>query len=106
MVKFYDFIIRLIEIRRARKEYCRSCETLRLELQRTNVEKQRLLDQFVFTHRAGPSEDNKPLVPNMIPWKVKREMLEQEDRAKAATMRRIEEDKKMAELEKELGVGE
>jgi hypothetical protein len=46
----------------------------------------------------------KPIIPQFTPWRVKQQMLEQEDRAKAVIMRNKE--KEIAELEKELGVAE
>jgi len=87
----------------------------------SNHEKQQLLNKFVLvkveTAHIEPGVPE-PIVPKMVPWRVQRELLESEDRAKALAIRRQQEDLKkanetienksnslsVAELEKELGV--
>jgi len=96
-----EFIREWADIRRESKSYCKSCETLKEQLNQVNHEKRMLLEQFLHpvtkeTVQMMP-ESPKPIMPNIVPWSVKKQMLEQEDRAKAATLRRMEEDKKRAE---------
>jgi hypothetical protein len=89
-------------------------ETLRSELAAERYNNQLLINalipktpEVVETRREQPIEINN----RNLPWRVKQQMLEAEDRAKAQTSRRIIEDKKAAEqaaakstdeLEKEL----
>lgn len=98
------------------EKQCQNCETLRQLLDQERYEKSRLLDQIIELTKPiivnevrEKSEEPKPLQSH-IPWKVRRAILEQEDRVKA----RIEKEHKLtevkpltvAELEKKLGVNE
>lgn len=88
---------------------CASCETLRGQLEFVNFEKKQLLDailrltnpQFETPHNE---QETQPIRPKNIPWTVKRQMLEEEDRVRARVIERTRKD--IDELEKELGVGE
>ena len=120
-----DFFREYINIRRESKSYCKSCEILREQLAREIYEKQRLLDKFVLIQSAPveiPSSSPEPIIPKIVPWRVQRELLEAEDRSKAAIIRKQKEEaehaKKAAsgepieikeisisELEKELAIG-
>ncbi len=61
---------------------------------------------------TAPNPEIRPVRPKTTPWPVRRNMLEAEDRVKAALMRQATEDAKIPEmvdarteeLEKELGV--
>lgn len=128
MVGLLEFIREWIDIRRESKNYCRSCETLREQLNMANHEKKVLLERLInppmVVSDAPPLEIPSPIIPKIIPWAVKKQMLEQEDRAKAAAIRKVEEDRKKAEefkqknpskqsaelsieeLEKELAIGD
>ena len=121
MARLLDFLREWVDIRRESKSYCKSCETLKEQLIISNHEKQQLLNKFVLvkveTAHIEPGVPE-PIVPKMVPWRVQRELLESEDRAKALAIRRQQEDLKkanetienksnslsVAELEKELGV--
>ncbi len=89
---------------------CHSCETLKLEIERLRDENERLLDRLLAKPEpiieTGPPKDMK--VPKHIPWNVRRQMLEQEDREKARLMSQapqpLKDIKSVEELEKELGV--
>ena len=68
---------------------CESCETLKQQLEIANYEKKMLLDKLTKEPEA-PLPVNKEIpvsVPKMIPWNVRRQMLEREDREKAKAMR-------------------
>lgn len=89
---------------RQEEKLCESCETLRAQLEIANFEKKQLLDTILsFTKPVVEMAETSPIkidaiVPKTVPWNVRRQMLENEDRAKAAIL------KKNADLEKELGV--
>ena len=122
------FISRWYEIKREKKDYCKSCETYKEQLALANFEKKQLLERVLFV----PTKETvnavepppQPIMPRMVPFRIQKQMLEAEDRARAATLRRQEEDRvraessiertnsapienkaiSIAELEKELGV--
>lgn len=96
---------------------CKSCELLRDLLESERTEKARILQQLLEMNRPVVIKDEpeqetpKPLnTSNYTPWKVRREMLEAEDRKKAELLRAAEESAREAtnksndDLEKELGV--
>lgn len=82
---------------------CNSCETLKSTVTRLQFENERLLNNLLIKPidevKVFEKEELKPIMPNHVPWKVQRQMLEKEDRQKALLMRT-----KTEELEKELGV--
>lgn len=85
---------------------CLVCEVLREQLAISEKERRELLQRAL----APPSiptepeiqEEFKPIMPKFIPWNVRRQMLEADDRKAAQLMK--EKAKEIAELEKELGV--
>lgn len=91
---------------------CASCETLKLQLEIANYEKQQLLNRLlappVTEERPVAPEPTTVLRPRNVPWAVRRQMLEREDRIKAATLRNAAKPDSVAteELEKELNVAE
>jgi hypothetical protein len=85
---------------------CLVCEVLREQLHKSEVERKELL-QRVLVPPSSPiepisTEEMKPVTPQFVPWRVKQQMLEAEDRKKASLMR--DRQKEIAELEKELDV--
>lgn len=91
---------------------CENCDTLRSLLESEKFEKKELLNHLLGTNRVETSQVNmtvaEPIIPKNIPWRVRREMLESEDRAAAQIIRKKEEEARSQtteELEKELGVG-
>lgn len=95
---------------------CLSCETLKLQLEIANHEKEQLLEAILkpqsFVTQAVEKEVPQQVKPHSIPWAVRKQMLEAEDRQKARIINaKQEEAAKLAssgnieELEKELGVG-
>lgn len=109
LIKWYE---QWREVRR-----CESCETLREQLAIANGDRERLLKAILDANKpvaavSEPethSETIAPILPKNVPWRVRREMLENEDRAKAEILRKKELEIKEAtksteELEKELGI--
>ena len=82
------------------EDVCRSCDTLRHQIDVANHEKRLLLDSILsLTNPTKHDEEVKEyesIPPRNIPWHVKREMLEEADRTKA----------KIKKLEEEVGVAE
>lgn len=84
---------------------CDSCETLRSLLNIEKNEKQKLLD--IIIERNTPKEHEVPpevkledITQRHIPWRVRQQALEAEDRAKARILKQRTE-----ELEQEIGIG-
>lgn len=87
---------------------CESCEILREQLLLSNNERVELLHRLLDKDKVEPSptqvEEFKPINPQFIPWRVRQQMLEAEDRKAASVLRNRE--KEIAELEKDLKIGE
>ena len=96
---------------------CESCQTLTRQLEISNAEKERLLDKLL--EITNPSkveyrqETPKVSMPRAIPWNMRRQMLENEDRRQAQLRRNapkpdtvapVVERADIKELEKELEV--
>lgn len=81
---------------------CPSCTTLREQLTNANYEKERLLSLII--EKNSPERIQTPMEPirpkdSFVPWNVRRQMLEVEDRAKARIMKENADN-----LEKEMGI--
>jgi hypothetical protein len=119
----WGWLRELIEIRREGK-VCQACEILKVELSNERREKEILL-QHLLTPR--PTEPERTTAPELqvpisrkhIPWKMRQQMLEEDDRKKAqvlAEFRKREEEARsvnpslvvpaqsIEDLEKNLGV--
>jgi len=85
---------------------CKICETLREQLDKSERERTELLHRLLDKDKPESSiqltDELKSIQPNFIPWRVKQQLLEAEDRKKAELMRN--KDKEISELEKELGI--
>jgi len=73
------------------KQVCESCETLKMQLSLANQREKELLSLLVQKNQpqSEPVTSNvelKPIMPRTVPWRVKREMLEEEDRNKARVL--------------------
>jgi hypothetical protein len=83
---------------------CNTCEVLRAQLDESNRERRELLNRLLEPSKPEPlaveKEDFKPIQPAFVPWRVRQQMLESEDRHQAALLknRQVEIEK----LEKEL----
>ena len=80
-------------------EGCKTCEALRWQLDQVQNEKTELLKHIMHPPEATENRPRpEPIVPRKnIPWSVRQQMLEAEDREKARLMR-----EKTEELEKEV----
>lgn len=77
--------------------HCSSCMVLESQLIIANAERERLLSTMLeFTKPIAEEKHNvKDIVPihtRALPWRVRQQMLEENDRAKAAAMRRAAEE--------------
>jgi hypothetical protein len=86
---------------------CNSCEVLRSQLDESNRERRELLKRILeppepITTRPAEADELTPITPKYVPWHVRQQLLEAEDR-KAAQLKR-DKDKEIKDLEKELGV--
>ena len=82
---------------------CETCEVLRSQLDESNRERKELLHKLLTKDQAEPlpvdKEEIQPIKPQFIPWRIRQQMLEAEDRKKAQLMK-----DRVADLEKDLGV--
>lgn len=94
---------------------CNTCEILRLQLDESNRERKDLLNRLLDKDKpeplAEPKEIFQPITSRHIPWSVRQQMLEAEDRKAAQLMREKQKElnsapitKQVADLEKELGI--
>lgn len=82
---------------------CDSCEVLKQELAISHQNYKELLTKL--TAQPEVAEVKEPAIitqPRFISWKVRREMLEREDRIKAVAMKSAGKPKSTEELESEL----
>lgn len=89
--------------------HCEACEILREQLHKSERERTELLHRLLDQNKSEPpstkdEEELVPINPKFVPWRVRKEMLEAEDRKKAELIRRSKENSE--KLEKELGVEE
>lgn len=90
---------------------CQSCETLKLQLDIANMEKKQLLDRVLEPPREREVVEKEPVqvsLPRTIPWKVRQQILEREDREVARARREAAKPDTISteDLEKELKVVE
>ena len=103
MGKLLDFVRDWLDMRRESRNYCKSCELLQRALEAETLEKRQLLQKFVYTEVSAPPitvNTPEPMLPKIVPWHIKRQMLEAEDREKAAAMRRHQEEVRIASQNK------
>lgn len=86
---------------------CGTCELLRIQLDESNRERRELLTRLLEKDRPEPTqpvktEEYRPIQSQFVPWRVRQQMLEAEDRKKAELLKRHKDE--VDELEKELGV--
>lgn len=94
------------------EKVCASCETLRQQLEIANYEKTQLLGKIL--KEPEPVKDAvegpKISIPRNVPWNIRRQMLEHEDREKAKILRNAPKpeiiNKEIALLEKELDIAQ
>lgn len=90
----FQWLKELYEIRRAAREeseVCKSCEVLKVQLERANYEREMLMNKLLMpTAAAEPlklTPVTKPNTSRHIPFNVRRQILESEDREKARILR-------------------
>ena len=95
---------------------CATCEVLREQLANSERERRELLHKLLEKDKPEPvapvqEEELKPILPDFIPFRIKRQMMEAESRREAqllkAKKKEMTESKispSVAELEKELGI--
>lgn len=85
---------------------CQTCEILRDQLDESNRERKELLHKLLEKDKPEPlpltTETPVPLTPPYLPWRVRQQMLEREDREAARVMKN--RTKEIEELERHLGV--
>lgn len=87
---------------------CASCETLREQLSYERTEKTKLLERILelTAPKNEPveisSEIPEPIKQGFVPWRIRQQMLEAEDRQKAKLMR--EKKDEITKLEKDTGI--
>jgi hypothetical protein len=87
---------------------CDSCEILHQQLEKSERERSELLvrllekDKTEPVPQTRPDEPDVPIKPQFIPWRVRQQMLESEDRKSAQLIR--DRKKEIDDLEKELGL--
>ena len=86
--------------------HCSSCEVLRAHLADSERERRELLAKILERDKpelvTQPTEPDIPIQPQYVPWRVRQQMLESEDRKKAQIMR--DREKEISKLEGELGI--
>jgi hypothetical protein len=85
---------------------CETCEVLRDSLARSEAERKELLHRLLEPKQAEPlikqDEEFVPVTPKFVPWRVRQQMLEQEDKKKAQLLK--DREVEIGKLETELGV--
>lgn len=95
------------DIAERRIKPCLSCDVLKMEVERLRMENTRLLDKILLPPPVEPVrtfEESKAVLPKHVPWNVRRQMLEEEDKVKARILSQAPKPEPTEELEKELGV--
>ncbi len=86
---------------------CPTCILLKEQLEFSERERKSLLDKLLERSEPKPEpavdvKEFKPLTPHHVPWRVRQQLLEQEDRIRALKLK--EKNEEIDKLEKELGV--
>lgn len=86
---------------------CETCEVLREQLAGSERERRELLARLLERDKPDPvpqtdEEVNVPITPQFTPWRVRQQLLEAEDRKRAALLR--DKSKEIEALEKEVGI--
>lgn len=100
------------EFAQSQRRPCESCDVLRMEVERLRIDNSRLLDRIL--EKPTPTvepirNDNQPvpLGKHIVqPWRVRQQMLEAEDRVRAAALRSAPTPVTTQEMETELGIAE
>lgn len=94
------------------KRVCQSCETLKTEVARLTADNERILNTLIEKKGLENFQPEKTPVmlrpPSAIPWNVRRQMLEREDRERAKILKNAPkaETTDVSDLERELNIAE
>src|SRR5689334_23184534 len=100
----------------AHKNDCKNCELLKEMLEAERWEKRKILDSMLYKPEQNtqvPQPDHMSFGRKFIPWNIRAEMLQAQDRKKAQVLHDLAEEKKAADLlekvhveqlERELGI--
>ena len=101
------------EMKRNEELYCESCENFKTEIARLREDNERLLNRIIEpkqeTKEPVRLEGTTPIFPRTMPWRVRQQMLEKEDKARAQAMRnaaKSDKDLTVEAIEKEMGIVE
>lgn len=84
---------------------CRSCETLKEQIESIRSENKRLLDRLLEKPAPEPEQKSVEITrPINIPWNVRKQMLEAEDRERAKLLRNAPKPIPTEDLEKDLEI--
>ena len=86
--------------------HCATCEVLREQLAKSERERADFIHRLLEKDKPEPSQPEEtervPIQPAYIPWRIRQQMLEAEDRQRAKILN--QRTKEIDDLEKELGV--
>jgi hypothetical protein len=106
MIKFFHHLFNPHCPECAAEKSCHSCETLRGLLDHEKHEKQQLLDRLLERPKEEVIVQQEVPKSNVMSWKLRKSILEADDRKKAELLKKLAEESKLAkeneELEKEL----
>ena len=92
--EFRERRLRLEEETSERKHVCPTCEIFKVEIERANREKELLLNK-ILQPPAPQEEVKRPITvnpPRQMPFAIKRQILEAEDRIQAEKLRKFNEE--------------
>src|SRR6266436_1939382 len=94
--------VRFIDWLASPKKPCALCEELKSLQEIERYERRELLKAILEQHKpiATPecSEGPKEIIPKSIPWRIRQQMLEKEDREKAEKLRSTEDLERVLEI--------
>jgi hypothetical protein len=104
--QYYEMKLEFAERRRG-LQVCESCETLKQMNDHLRMDNDRLLRRILEKPTEPEQIREAPQVslPKSIPWNIRRQMLEKEDREKARLMREAPKPRENIEME-EIGIKE
>ncbi len=114
----FDWLRELVDIKleyRERKKVCESCNFLRTELARSNIDRNFLIQQLLSkkdeSEAVNVNTNVEPILPKTIHWRIKQQELEANDRAEAAALEKQRKEAaaaklNTAKLEESIGIGE
>lgn len=77
-----------------RNNVCESCEYLKIQVEKLQNQNKELIDKLTEEPKppAIPEQVKVDIKPRHIPWNVRRQMLESEDRRAAAVLKQVQSD--------------